>query len=155
MPSQSRSPRFSFGFQFVSLGRHWRQAVDARLAATGLTDATWAPLVYLDETGDDISQKELAARMGLDGSTLVRLIDILVAKKLVERRADPADRRTNRILLTLTGKAQLRKIRRLLSEVEAEFLADVSDEDIALMLETFSRIRRRLNGSAETTASSR
>lgn len=93
--------------------------------------------------------------MGLDGSTLVRLIDILAAKDLVERRTDPADRRSNRILLTATGKAQVKKIRRLLSEIEAEFLSDISDEDIALMLGTFLRIRARLGGSAATATSPR
>lgn len=151
----SQSPRLSFGFQFVTLARQWRQAVDERLAATGLTDATWAPLVHLQENGDDITQKELAARMGLDGSTLVRLIDILAAKDLVERRTDLADRRSNRLLLTATGKAQVRKIRRLLSEVEAEFLSDISDQDIAVMLRAFLRVRTRLGGSGAAVVSSR
>lgn len=128
--------------------------MDARLAATGLTDATWAPLIHLHETGDDITQKNLAARMGIDGSTLVRLIDILVAKKLVERCADPVDRRNNRILLTRLGRAHVRKIRRLLSEVEAEFLSDISDGDITLILETFPRISARLGSLVEDAASS-
>lgn len=144
MMFSSSSPRWRFGFEFVTLARQWRQAIDDRLAATGLTDATWAPLVHLREAGDGISQKELAGRIGVDGSTLVRLLDILVAKEFVQRRPDGSDRRTNRIFLTNQGKAQLEIIRRLLSEAEAELLSDLSDADIAVMQEAFSRIRARI-----------
>ncbi|MGE4371971.1 MAG: MarR family winged helix-turn-helix transcriptional regulator [Xanthobacter sp.] len=145
MTCSDPSPRLRFGFQFVTLARQWRQAVDARLAATGLTDATWAPLVHLQEAGDGISQKDLAARVGIEGSTLVRLLDILVKQELVERHPHEADRRTNRIVLTDRGREVLTSIRRQLSEAEASFLADLSDADLAFMLDVFGRIGARLN----------
>ena len=75
-------PRFRFGHQFSLLARQWRRAVETRLEQAGLTDATWAPLVHLSASGGGITQKELAALVGIDGSTLVRLLDILSDKGL-------------------------------------------------------------------------
>ncbi|MGO4611814.1 MarR family transcriptional regulator, partial [Variovorax sp. 2RAF20] len=74
------------GIRLVGLARRWRQALDARLSSAGLSDATWAPLIHLHELGGGISQSELAAAVGLDGSSLVRLLDILVEQALIERR---------------------------------------------------------------------
>src|SRR4051794_20112205 len=101
MPSTSRR---LFGFQFAVLARRWRTYLDQALSEAGLTDATWAPLVHLDRSGDGVPQKTLALRIGIDGSTLVRLIDILESRGLVERRTDPTDRRARLLHLTEAGR---------------------------------------------------
>lgn len=138
------SHRSRFGFQFVVLAWRWRRALDDRLAAVGLTDATWAPLVHLQEAGDGVSQKDLAANVGLDGSSLVRLLDILAGKALVERRIDPVDRRTNLVFLTQAGRTAVADIRNVLANAEAAMLADLSDHEIASMLTGFAKIDRHL-----------
>ncbi len=145
MSHQDQSPRARFGLEFSLLARRWRRTLDAGLAGVGLTDATWAPLVRLQVSGDGISQKALAGLLGLDASSLVRLIDILVARGLVERRTDAADRRNRLIYLTDAGRAALADIRRVLAEREAEMLVDVSDDELTMMLDVFARIGRRLH----------
>lgn len=155
MPDTPASDRRRFGFVFSVLARRWRRQVDTRLAGVGLTDATWTPLIHLSELGDGISQKDLAARVGLDGSSLVRLIDILAERGLVTRRTCDTDRRTNLIFLTEAGHAAVADIRRLLSEAEMEMLADVSDAEIAAMLAAFTRIGARvrsLSGEQDPSA---
>ncbi|MBR0673898.1 MarR family winged helix-turn-helix transcriptional regulator [Neoroseomonas soli] len=144
MPSTSAPIRARFGIEFVLLARRWRRALDRRLAAMGLSDATWPPLIHLQESGDGISQKDLAALVGIDGSSLVRLLDILVARGLVERRPDARDRRAKLIFLTGAGHAALQKIGWKLSRGEADMLADVTDAEIATTLDVFARIDRRL-----------
>lgn len=144
------SPRSRFGFAFVLLARRWRRLLDRRIAALGLTDATWTPLIHLQMAGDGISQTELAALVGIEGSSLVRVIDILVARGLVERRADPSDRRTRLIVLTEAGHAMLRDIRRVLAEAEAEMLADADEAELAAALALFDRIDGRLRTMTET-----
>lgn len=144
------TPRARFGFAFVLLARRWRRLLDRRIGALGLTDATWTPLIHLQMAGDGISQTELAALVGIEGSSLVRLLDILVARGLVERQADPRDRRTRLIVLTEAGRAVLGDIRRVLDEAEAEMLADAGDEELAAALGLFARIDRRLHAMAET-----
>lgn len=66
-------------------------------------------LLEIDEVGE-LSMGELAARVRLDGSTLSRTVEGLVARKLVARRADADDRRVVRIRLTARGDAVCRSI---------------------------------------------
>lgn len=139
------SPRFQFGLQLVGLARRWRRELDRRLIGVGLTDATWAPLIHLKESGDGISQKDLAAVVGIDASSLVRLLDLLAGRGLIERRADKTDRRARRVFLTPAGHEAVRMIRGPLLQAESDMLADLSDDEIAAMLEAFEKIHRRLD----------
>jgi MarR family transcriptional regulator for hemolysin len=109
-----------------------------------LTDASWAPLIHLGETGDGLNQTELAARVGIDGSSLVRLIDMLVERGLVERRMDPLDRRARRLFLSDAGRQAERHLRSVLVEAETELLADVDDEEIAVVLHALTKIEARI-----------
>jgi MarR family transcriptional regulator for hemolysin len=138
------SPRARFGVRFSLLARRWRRVLDTRLAAAGLSDATWVPLVHLEESGGGVTQKELAALVGIEGSSLVRLLDILCRQGLVERRVDATDGRARLVYLTAAGKKRVAEIRKELTKGEAEMLADLSDADIAAMLRHFERIDQRL-----------
>ncbi|GGF52263.1 hypothetical protein GCM10007301_09690 [Azorhizobium oxalatiphilum] len=146
------SPRHRFGIRFSLLARRWRRALDARLATLGLTDATWVPLVHLKETGGGLTQKELAALVGIDGSSLVRLLDILGRQGLVERRLTAADGRARLIHLTVEGEKRVAEIRRELIKGEEEMLADLTDAELARMLAHFDRIEDRLAALTEKRA---
>lgn len=145
MTSISCSPRARFGIRFSLLARRWRKALDERLAEAGLSDATWAPLIHLQETGGGVTQKELAALVGIDGSSLVRLLDILCRQGLAERRVDESDSRARLIYLTADGEQRVAAIRRELAKGEEEMLADITDADLAAMLRHFDRIEERLS----------
>lgn len=139
-----KSPRTRFGIRFSLLARRWRRAIDAHLAAAGLTDATWVPLVHLQENGDGITQKALAALVGIDGSSLVRLLDILSRQGLLERRVDAVDGRARRIYLTAQGKQRVAEIRKELVRAEEELLMDIPDAELARMLGHFEQIEQRI-----------
>lgn len=138
------SLRLRFGFQLVGFARRWRRELDRRLAVVGLSDATWAPLIHLHQAGDGISQKELAALVGIDGSSLVRLLDILTERGLIERRVEKDDRRTRLVFLTPAGRDAVRDIRGQLLQAEKAMLADLSDDEIATILGAFEKVDWRL-----------
>lgn len=138
------SSRQRFGFQFSVLARQWRRTLDESLERAGLSDATWAPLIHLQELGEGVTQKELAHRLGIDGSSLVRLLDILEQKGFIERQVDKDDRRARQIYLTDAGRAAVKDIRRVLSRAEAKMLADVSDAELDAVLHIFARIAARI-----------
>ncbi|MGK8642064.1 MarR family winged helix-turn-helix transcriptional regulator [Brucella anthropi] len=140
----SDAPRSQFGIRFSLLARRWRRALDIRLAQAGLTDATWVPLVHLHQTGGGLTQKELAALVGIDGSSLVRLLDILCRQGLAERRVDERDSRARLVHLTAQGEKRVAEIRLELAKGEQEMLADLSDNDITIMLRSFDSIEHRL-----------
>jgi len=138
------TPRFRFGLRFSLLARRWRQVIDRHLSAAGLSDATWVPLVHLQETGGGLTQKDLAARMGIDTSSLVRLLDILCRQSLVERKVDEQDARARLIYLTPLGAERVTEIRRELYRAEEDLLVDLTDEDVEDILNSFEKIDARL-----------
>ena len=93
-----------FGFRVARIARRLRQAVDAELRAFGLTEATWRPLAYVGRLGGGVRQKELATALSIEGPTLVRLLDNLERRGLIERREDETDRRARGIYLTRAGR---------------------------------------------------
>ncbi|WP_406852315.1 MarR family transcriptional regulator [Brevundimonas sp. BH3] len=137
-------PKRLIGIRFSMLARRWRHEVESSLAEAGLSDATWAPLVHLSEGGDGQSQKHLAARLGIDASSLVRLLDILERQSLIERRPDQNDGRARRVFLTPDGEGRVAHIRNLLWQAEELLLADLSDEEAQVMLDCFARIDARI-----------
>ena len=139
-PSRDR-----LGFLMVTLTRQWRRLVEEQLAASGLTDATWTPLLHLRAWGDGVTQKELAESVGLDGSSLVRLLDILEGKGWLERRADVADRRSKRLFLTEAGKTAIDSIRATMLEAERAMLLDLGDAEVEAMLASVMKIRARMD----------
>lgn len=144
MKTDDLPPRFRFGIRFSLLARRWRRALDARLAAAGLSDATWVPLIHLQESGGGLTQKDLAARVGIEGSSLVRLLDILSRNGLIERRVDASDGRARLVHLTALGHHRISEIRQELARGEEEMLIDLSDDEISAMLCQLEKIDRRL-----------
>lgn len=147
MHMNSDDPKSVFGGAIVVLARRWRNFVDEKLAESGLTDASWTPLIYLYRLGDGLLQKDLAAASGLDESSLVRLLDILAKRGLVERRVDPADRRARRLHLTPQGRKTAGAIRSQLVALEHELLNEFSDDEIAAVLKIFGCVESRIEHS--------
>lgn len=137
--------RKRFGFVFITLARKWRQAIDHELAQAGLTDASWTPLIHLAEGGEGIQQSELAQRLGVESSSLVRVIDLLENRGLVERRIDPADRRARHLYLSPAGWAEVEALRQKLYPIEAHLLAGLSEAEIAAMMAGFDQIQAQIN----------
>ena len=61
MDSSSRKDRI--GRTIGRAARLWRRAVDVRLQAYGLTEATWLPLLHLSRAAAPMRQKDLAASL--------------------------------------------------------------------------------------------
>lgn len=85
-------------FLLNDVGRLLRTEADCRARGHGMTRAQWGILLWLDrEPG--LSQKELADLLEVEPITVARLVDRLEARGMVERRADPSDRRVWRLHL--------------------------------------------------------
>lgn len=143
-PDDASPPSSRFGFHLVGLARRWRRHLDEGLASAGLTDATWRPLIHLSKAGGELHQKDLAARVGIDGSTLVRLLDILETQGLIARRVDVQDRRAKRLALTPAGASAVKTIHRRIAAVEQSVLEGIDEEELAVALDVFARIEARI-----------
>src|SRR6516164_7727138 len=93
------SPNRELAFTINDVARLLRTYADHKAAQFGMTRAKWAVLARLDRF-EGLKQSELADMLDLQPITLTRLLDRLSASGLIERRADPNDRRANRLYLT-------------------------------------------------------
>src|SRR5260370_35187258 len=86
MPSRKVADRDAFGSLLSRAARQWRRAADLRLQPFELTEATWLPLVHIARAPEPPRQKDLAASLSLDGSSVWRRPDNLGAAGLIRRR---------------------------------------------------------------------
>lgn len=126
----------------------FRFAMDDAFRPLGVTDASWRTLFYLEQTGNGVSQKELASVMGIEGPSLVRLLDSLEAKDLIERRASETDRRSKAVHLTKKAMGLLDKLHGISEQVRGEILADVTDTEIKQSLSVLERILEKPQGGS-------
>jgi MarR family transcriptional regulator for hemolysin len=141
-PSQT-TIHAEIGLLIARLARLWRRQADQALADHGLSQATAHPLRVLSGRGKCLRQGALADELGIEGPSLVRLIDLLQSEALVERREDPTDRRAKTLHLTPKGEAKAEEINRVLRRVRADLLRDISSEDLAVTYDVLQRIEQR------------
>ena len=130
MDSRQQQLRDGFASLIARAGRQWRRAVDRRLQPFGLTEATWLPLIHLARTPAPVRQKDLAASLVLDGSSVVRLLDQLEAAGLIERREESGDRRAKVITVTGRGLSIIDQVEAASRDVRNATLVGLSPEDI-------------------------
>jgi DNA-binding MarR family transcriptional regulator len=115
----------------------------AEFEAAGYSPYHYSVLALLDE-GARSTQAEIADALGLDRGTLVRLLDSLEERKLIERQRDPNDRRRHFVSLTAPGRRQLNAFRTMVARIDEEFLAPLDPECRAQLHDLLSRIAQRL-----------
>ncbi len=135
----------TFGFRSAHITRRLRQMVDAELRSSGLTEATWRPLVYLGRHGEGIRQKDLAQALGIEGPSLVRLLDNLERRGLIERREDEADRRARAIYLTSQGRDLQKWVFKVSETIQQRLLAAVGPADLEACDRAFRAIEAMLD----------
>ncbi|MDB5999070.1 MAG: MarR family transcriptional regulator [Rhizobacter sp.] len=153
MALEKKSPRNALGGLIAQTARQWRRAVDRHLQPFGLTEATWLPLLHLARAASAMRQKELAASLSLDGSSVVRLLDELQAAGLVERREADDDRRAKAIVLTELGRTTVAKVERSVRKVREEALRDLSDAELDAVSDALRRINEALQPPSPGAAS--
>nr|WP_294529085.1 MarR family transcriptional regulator [uncultured Rhodopila sp.] len=140
MPTANQQPRDGFASLIARAARQWRRAVDRRLQPFGLTEATWLPLIHIARAQTPMRQKDLAASLALDGSSVVRLLDALATAELIERREEDGDRRARSIAPTAQGLAIIDQVEAASREVRIAALAGLSDEDIEIASRALDRV---------------
>jgi DNA-binding MarR family transcriptional regulator len=95
-----------FAFLLVQLGFHAAAMFAARLAPLGLEPRQFGVLSRL-ASNEGKTQQTIAKLLGLNATRMVFLVDELERLGLVERRRNPADRRSHSLYLTDNGRQML------------------------------------------------
>lgn len=99
-------------------------------------------ILYALRAGPVASQGELAKATGRDKTRLIRHLDALEGRELIERRVDPGDRRHHAVALTESGGELVRRCHRRIREAESDVLGPLSAsqaEEFLRLLEVLTR----------------
>ena len=138
-----RSLNREFCFSINDVARMIRTYADQEARQFGITRAQWVVLVRLDRF-EGLKQSELADMLDLQPITLTRLLDRLSASGLIERRADPNDRRANRLYLTPAARPLLEQLGELGEELMTTALAGVDRDSIERMVAQLATVKENL-----------
>ena len=141
-----RTTNREFAFTLNDVARMLRTYADHKAAQFGITRAQWAVLVRLDRS-EGLKQSELAEILDLQPISLTRLLDKLAECGLIERRADPVDRRAKRLFLTPAAHPMLEKLGDLGEDLMATALRGVAPESVEHMVEQFSIVKENLRAA--------
>ena len=137
----------AFTASLLRLARIYRRETDRALAAHGLSDARALPVLHIARLGEGVRQRVLAEELGIEGPSLVRILDQLCAAGLVERRDDPNDGRAKTLHLSDEGRALAGVIEATIDALRAELLAGVSDADLAAAVRVMGRFASALEAA--------
>ena len=150
------------GLVLFGTARAWRTKLDQRLRPLGLSQGKWRTLMHLSQSGNKITQKELAERMGIEGATMAGLLDRLANDGWVQRRDSAQDRRCKTVHLQRRSKSVLEKIFNAAHDLRTELIEDISQRDLETCIKVLSKIRQKAerpangarNGHSELTKGS-
>jgi MarR family transcriptional regulator for hemolysin len=144
MPPQS--VKREFAFIIMDVARLLKTYADQRARQFGISRAQWAVLARI-ERNEGVKQTELADMLDLQPITLTRLLDRLADNGLIERRADPNDRRANRLHLTPAAKPLLDRLAELGADMMEIVLDGISAPSIERTLNELLLVKDNLRNA--------
>lgn len=133
----------NFGILLAETARTWRHKLDQRLKPLGLSQARWVIILVLNRYGDGITQTELAEHAGIEGPTLVGLLDRMAKDGWLERRASETDRRAKTVHLTGKSQEVSVQIKQVARKLREELLADVPKDALVQVMQVLEGVKQR------------
>ena len=134
----------TIGFLLNDTARMFRRAFNARTRDTGVTALQWRLISYL-KRHEGIRQGPLAELIEVEPITLSRMVDRLAEAELIERRADPTDRRAWQLHLTPRARDLLKVMRRTTDRLAEEATEGLSGDERDQLIELVGRVRCNLS----------
>jgi MarR family transcriptional regulator, transcriptional regulator for hemolysin len=139
-------------FTIMDVARLLKTYADQRARQFGISRAQWAVLIRI-ERSEGLKQSELAELLDLQPISLTRLLDRLADNGLIERRADPNDRRANRLYLAPAAKPLLGRLSELGADMMETVLDGLDEKSIERMLKQLvtlkDNLRRAISANAQ------
>jgi MarR family transcriptional regulator for hemolysin len=145
-----------FGPLLHGVAHAWRLKLDERLKPMGLSQAKWRTLLHLSIAPDALTQKQIAARLGIEEPTLVSLLHRLEKSGWVVRRDAEHDRRCKTVHLGTRARGVISQISATAEDLRRELLKDIPSAELRTCIRVLQRVRdkaeekstsRRSNGS--------
>lgn len=125
--------------------RAYKSMADKVASQYSLSQATALPVLILGRLGQDgVRPGVLADALGLEPSSLVRVVDLLIENGLIERHDDPQDRRAKLLQLTQDGKTRAAQMEAALIPFRRSVFDGLDPADIGACLRVLSHVQAQI-----------
>ena len=131
------------------VSRAWRYEMNRALRPLGLNLSMRLVLVQLQRNPGGLQQADLARNLGIEGPTLVRLLDKLEQKGWIARITSPDDRRRKFTVLTPEAAEQVRAIEQLSERLRSRMMGGLTTEQLDQCAQVMTHIRGNLYGERD------
>ena len=142
----------SLSFHYLSMAVHSmiQKNFMEQVKPSGLTSGQPKVLDYLrDHNG--ANQREIAAACHIEPGSLTSVLNRMEEKGLIERRMLDGNRRTFYIFMTDEGSRLKDLVEDNFASIEKKAFRNISSEEQASFMETFSKIYENLMNKGDTT----
>lgn len=139
---QSRLQRF-MGYRLTRLKLSVHKRLTQVLAALELTPAQFSMLVLVDANPGMI-QRQLSEALDISPPNLVPVVDRMVARGLVERRASTEDRRLQQLFLTPEGQQMQARAEAAVTQFERDLEEALSATERKHLAPALDKLEARL-----------
>jgi MarR family transcriptional regulator for hemolysin len=137
-------PELGLTIAIVLAARRWRSIVDEKLRELGHSASRMEAMSAIAYAPPHTTQIQIAKRIGIEGPTLTRTLDMLEADGLVERLPDPSDRRNKHMKLTAAGVQALGRMLSVTGKLRAQLLEDIPLGEVRANLGFLSLLLERI-----------
>ena len=148
LPDKEMLPKL-LGRVIGEASRAWRYEMNRALKPLGLNLSMRLVLLQLQRNPEGLMQADLARNLGIEGPTLVRLLDKLEQKGWIARVASAEDRRRKYTVLTPAAAGQVRIIEQLSDRLREKMMAGLDIEQLQQCAQVMTRIRNNLQAERD------
>jgi DNA-binding MarR family transcriptional regulator len=128
----------------VTAARRWRKVANDRVRSIGQSMARWETL-FLVAFSDRLSVAELASLLGIEGPTMVRMLQVLERDGLITREQSATDRRVSASSITPDGEKVIEDIKAITRKLREEVLSDLDHDELVMAQRVLSKIILKLD----------
>mgnify|MGYP001618817137 CR=1 FL=1 len=144
LPNPALTPAERFSMALHATAREWRIAIDKRLKDLGVGQSGWMTIAMIAKAKEPLSQRALADLLGIEGPSIVSMLDRLERDGLVRREPSPLDRRVKLAHLTDDGRALYAKVREEADAFRAAMLDGLDPATLNAAADLLEGLRARI-----------
>lgn len=148
-------PRYNAGakslvYRIVYLNERYMAHMQSRLRKQGLTLGSYGVLACLRRMGEPyaMTPTNLFKVLSLSSGGVSNLLEQMEKARLIKRTPNPLERGGDLVKLTNRGKVIADEATAMEAQAEEEFIADVSDAELATLNDTLRRVLIQMDGEA-------
>jgi DNA-binding MarR family transcriptional regulator len=116
----------------------------------GLTKGGFNVLQVVGGADEPLTPGEIAGRVLVRSATVTGIVDTLVRRKYVERRADPNDRRRVLVAITKEGRRAMKTANQYVIKADAELMGGLSEPERERLIRLLGKLQNHIRRLADS-----